>query len=157
MSDSLRPHGLQPSRLLCSWDSTGKNPGAGCQALLPGTFLTQGLDLHLSPLLNGQASFLPLCHLGAQECVYLSFNLLNLEASSFSTKKEMKIVPYHRSTWGLNKIVHIKGQATWLLHSHCWINACLIAPAREAHFLLVAATKCRSTLQSEILRYFFSS
>ena len=25
MSDSLRPHGLQPSRLLCLWDSPGKN------------------------------------------------------------------------------------------------------------------------------------
>ena len=98
MSDSLRPHGLQPSRLLCSWDSIGQNPGVGCHALLRGTFLTQGLDLHLSHLLNGQASFLPLCHLVAQECVYLSFNLLSLEATSLSTKKEMTIVPYHRST-----------------------------------------------------------
>ena len=26
----LRPHGLQPARLLCPWDSPGKNTGVGC-------------------------------------------------------------------------------------------------------------------------------
>ena len=30
----LRPHGLQPSRLLCPWDSPGKNTGVGCHFLL---------------------------------------------------------------------------------------------------------------------------
>ena len=34
MSDSVRPHGLQPSRLLCPWDSPGKNTGVGCHFLL---------------------------------------------------------------------------------------------------------------------------
>ena len=29
MSDPLRPHGLQPARLLCAWGSPGKNTGAG--------------------------------------------------------------------------------------------------------------------------------
>ena len=28
-SDSLQPHGLQPTRLLCPWDSQGKNTGVG--------------------------------------------------------------------------------------------------------------------------------
>ena len=30
LSDSLKPHGLQPTRLLHPWDSPGKNTGAGC-------------------------------------------------------------------------------------------------------------------------------
>ena len=30
----LWPHGLQPARLLCSWDSPGKNTGVGCHFLL---------------------------------------------------------------------------------------------------------------------------
>ena len=30
MSGSLRPFGLQPARLLCLWDSPGKNTGVGC-------------------------------------------------------------------------------------------------------------------------------
>ena len=34
MSYSLRPHGLQPTRLLCSWDFSGKSTGVGCHRLL---------------------------------------------------------------------------------------------------------------------------
>ena len=34
MSDSSRPHGLQPSRLLHSWDFPGKSTGVGCHCLL---------------------------------------------------------------------------------------------------------------------------
>ena len=34
MSDSVRPHELQPTRLLSPWDSPGKNTGAGCHFLL---------------------------------------------------------------------------------------------------------------------------
>jgi len=41
MSDSLRPHGLQPARLLCPWNSPGKNTGVGSLSLLQGIFATQ--------------------------------------------------------------------------------------------------------------------
>ena len=34
VSDSLRPHELWPTRLLCPWDFPGKNTGAGCHFLL---------------------------------------------------------------------------------------------------------------------------
>ena len=34
MSDSVQPHGQQPTRLLCAWDSLGKNTGVGCHFLL---------------------------------------------------------------------------------------------------------------------------
>ena len=34
MSDSVRPHRWQPTRLLCPWDSPGKNTGVGCHFLL---------------------------------------------------------------------------------------------------------------------------
>ena len=34
MSDSRRPHGLQPTRLPRPWDSPGKNTGVGCHFLL---------------------------------------------------------------------------------------------------------------------------
>ena len=36
----LKPHGLQPTRLLCPWDFPGKNTGVGCHFLLQGIFLT---------------------------------------------------------------------------------------------------------------------
>ena len=47
VSDSLRPHGLQPARLLCSWDSPGKNTGVGCHDFLQGIFLIQESNLGL--------------------------------------------------------------------------------------------------------------
>ena len=34
MSDSVRPHRRQPTRLPCSWDSPGKNTGVDCHCLL---------------------------------------------------------------------------------------------------------------------------
>ena len=59
VSDSLRPHGLQPARLLCPWASPGENPGVGCHALLQGLFLTQGLNSRLLRLLRWQCSLPP--------------------------------------------------------------------------------------------------
>ena len=47
MSDSLQPHGLSPARLLCPWDSPGKNTEMGCHFLLQGVFPTQGSNLDL--------------------------------------------------------------------------------------------------------------
>ena len=44
VSDSLQSCGLWLTRLLCLWDSPGKNTGVGCHALLQGIFLGQGLN-----------------------------------------------------------------------------------------------------------------
>ena len=43
-SNSLWPQGLQLARLLCPWDSPGKNTGVGCHALLQEIFSTQALN-----------------------------------------------------------------------------------------------------------------
>ena len=47
MYDSLRPHGLWPTRLPSPWDFPGKNTGVGCHFLLQEIFVTQGLNLGL--------------------------------------------------------------------------------------------------------------
>ena len=39
VSDPQRPHGLQPTRLLCTWDFPGKSTGVGCHCLLQGKSL----------------------------------------------------------------------------------------------------------------------
>ena len=54
----LRFYGLQPARLLCSWDSPGKNTGVGCH-VLQGLFLTRGLNPRRLCLLHYQAVFTP--------------------------------------------------------------------------------------------------
>ena len=41
MSDSLWPYGLYTTKLLCPWDSPGKNTGVDCNFLLQGIFPTQ--------------------------------------------------------------------------------------------------------------------
>ena len=38
------PHGLWPARILCPWDSPGKNTRMGCHALCQGIFPTYGLN-----------------------------------------------------------------------------------------------------------------
>ena len=57
-------HGLQPARLLCPWDSPGKNTGVGCRFLLQGIFPTQGLNQCLLHLLHEKAGSLPHAPLG---------------------------------------------------------------------------------------------
>ena len=47
VSDSLQPHGLKLVRLLCPWNSPGKDTGVGCHSLLQGIFPTQGSNLGL--------------------------------------------------------------------------------------------------------------
>ena len=56
VSDSFQPHGQYPTRLLCPWDSPGKNTGVGCRFLLQGVFPIQGSNLPLwrSPALAGR-------------------------------------------------------------------------------------------------------
>ena len=67
VSDSLWPHGLQSTRLLCPWNSPGKNTGAGCHCQVDptsGVLPDPGIKPESleSPALAGR--FLPLCHLG---------------------------------------------------------------------------------------------
>ena len=71
----LWPHGLQPARLLCPWDSPGKNTGAGCHFLPQGIFLTQGLNPG-SPTL--QADSLPSEPPGKHTCQCYSINMSHL-------------------------------------------------------------------------------
>ena len=69
-SDSYRPHGLQPTRLLRPWDFPGKNTGLGCHCLLQrdlqryAYILTSFKIYHLS-------TYLP-------TCIYLIIIYLNI-------------------------------------------------------------------------------
>ena len=51
---------IPPARLLCPWDSPGKNTGVGRRAILQGIFLTRGSNPHLLCLLHWQAGSFPL-------------------------------------------------------------------------------------------------
>ena len=74
VSDSLWPHGPQPARLLCPWDSPRQEHLSGVPFPTPGIFLTQEWKLRLFCLLHWQAGSLPLNHLGSP----LQFLLVNI-------------------------------------------------------------------------------
>ena len=57
VSNSLWPHGLQLSSLLCLWDFPSKNTGVGCHFLLQGIFFRYS---KLSPLTSSKSQT-PLC------------------------------------------------------------------------------------------------
>ena len=72
----VRPHGLQPTRLLYPRDFPGKNGGVGCYFLLQGTFSTKGSDPHL----QWQVDSSPLHHWGSPEsfCVKILSVIIEL-------------------------------------------------------------------------------
>ena len=72
ISDSLQPHGLQPTMMPCPWNFLGKNTGVGCHFLIQGIFLTQGSNLGLLYLLHWQTNPLPLSHLGSYSILLAS-------------------------------------------------------------------------------------
>ena len=78
VSNSLRPHELWPARLLCPWNSPGKNTGVGCHFLLQGIFPTQGSYLRLLHLLHRQVDSLPSQPLN-KAVVYLRHCQTNLQ------------------------------------------------------------------------------
>ena len=47
VSDSKRPPGLQPARILCPWDFPGKSTGVECHRLLRGMYCShQSITIH---------------------------------------------------------------------------------------------------------------
>ena len=59
---------LITARLLCPWNSVGKNTGVDSHSLQR-IFLTQGLNLCLLHLLHWQVDSLPLSHLGSRNTI----------------------------------------------------------------------------------------
>ena len=80
VSDSLRPHGLQPARPLCPWNSPGKNTGLGRLSLLQ-IFPTQGLKLGL---LHCKLILYHLSYHGSPASALMQSKETNLLSKSFS-------------------------------------------------------------------------
>ena len=99
-------HGLQPTRLLCPWDSPGKNIGVGSHFLLQGIFPILGSNPRLLCLLYWQADSLPLVPLEPTMVytllLYLCLSsLLGLKAPLRArTKLCISILPAYIGTQG---------------------------------------------------------
>ena len=63
LTDSLRPHGLFPTRFLCPWDFPGKHPGRGCNFPSLGDLPKPGMEF-TSPVLAWLSRYKFLTSLG---------------------------------------------------------------------------------------------
>ena len=106
MYDSLHPFRIQPTRLLCPWDSPGKNTGVGCHALLQGIYPTQGSNpglLHCSRILYRQShqgvcvkNYLQMIELCLHFCVFSIFSIMCKFILYFEIKKTCRQKTYKK-------------------------------------------------------------
>ena len=119
MSDSVTPW-TAAHRLLCPWDSPGKNTGVGCHFLLQGIFLTQGSNSHLLGLLHWQVDSLSLA-LPAKPHILLCclFPLCHCLPTKIHLVKAMvfPVVTYGCESWTIKKVKHRRINASELW---CW-------------------------------------
>ena len=104
-SNSFRLHGLQPTRLLCPWNSPGKNTGVGSHSLLQRIFPTQGSNPGL--LRCRQILY----HLSHHALLFL--NKINSSQALLPVKQEeLRMLQGHHSTHNttLKKIQKLKLQ-----------------------------------------------
>ena len=86
VSNSLRPHGLQPTRPLHPWDCLSKNTGVDCHFLLRRIFLTQGPN---TCLLHCRWILYCLIHEGSWFCTsWLSIHKINISSVNVNLEKD---------------------------------------------------------------------
>ena len=87
VSDSVRPHGLQPTRLLRPWDFPGKSPGVGCHCLLwtKATGKLQKPIWDKTVFVQSTKLYLTLCD--HKECNTLGFPVLHYLQGKISPSK----------------------------------------------------------------------
>ena len=107
MFQPVWPHRQWPGRLLCPWDSPGKNTGVGCHFLLQRIFPTQGLNPDLL------------------HCRQIPSHLSHQGSPMFGTQQMSIWSP----GWRLCAYEVIVAQGRWILIlSFLWILACLSKP-----------------------------
>ena len=92
VSNSLWPHGLWSTKLLCTWNSPGKNTGVGCHAPLHGIFPTQGSNSHLLCLLHWQAGLLSVAPpRNSKAFIFLSIFIRISKQSKWSNRQRINL------------------------------------------------------------------
>ena len=101
MSDSVQPHRWQPTRLLCPWDSPGKNTGVGCHFLLQ---CVKNEVTQSSPTLSDPMDCSPP---GSSVPGILQARVLEWGAISFSfcCWQQKAILGFYRISWKVIKLV----------------------------------------------------
>ena len=105
-SDSLRPYGLQPARLLFPWNIPSQNIRMGCHFLLQRICPIQGLNPGLLPR---QAGSLPLSCQEAQIDLQSQQNIQTTSQLNHYTrikhKQEIRFLKNHKTTLQTSKCI----------------------------------------------------
>ena len=138
MSNSLQPHGLQPTRLLCPWDFPGKNTGVSCHFLFQGTFLTQGSNPGLLPC----RQILYCLSQSASPQITQGTTKINSDPNSVSSVQLLSrvwlcVTPAHQASlsiansWGLLKLMSIESvmPSNRLILCHPLLHLPLVFPS----------------------------
>ena len=126
---TLQSHGLQPVRLLCPWNSPGKNTGVDSHALHQGIFPTQGLNLSPLSLLHWQ--------LGSLRLVSPGKPIIILNGGDFLPWRQRYVPRYQQWIFRGSRIKWVGYFTNWLFkgyitsvweegemlrHLHTWFN-----------------------------------
>ena len=160
MSDSSRPHGLQPTRLLRPWDFPGKSTGVGCRCLL---------HVYISAAAKSLQSCLTLCDpidgspWGSPIPGILQARTLEWVAISFSNTWKWKVkvtslsrVQFLATPWTTaHQALHqwdFPGKSTGV-GCHCLLRCVYIAPG-NSNFRTTSIENINKILfNSKILRF----
>ena len=118
MYESLEPHGLKPTRLLCPGNFPGKNTEVGCCFLIQGIFLTQGSNLAVLYLLHWQVDSWPRAAWEAHVNGLVSVKLVHFKQTVFPL---LFILPclgtFHYFIQNVLKCL-----VAWSSHAPLWVN-----------------------------------
>ena len=108
VSDSLRPHGLQPTRLLHPWDFPGKSTGVGCHCLL----CQRALGISKLEIANWQLRF-------TKDWQILSYSMVGQRMLFLEFKKFL----FYIGTYLINHVVLVSGvqQRDSVIHIYLFI------------------------------------
>ena len=110
---TLRPHGLQPARLLCPWNFPGMNTGVGCHALLQEIFPTQGSK---PGLLHCRQIFYCLSHQAlAQYSMARSTHFEGQKYIQFSSVQSLSHVRLFETPWTAARQASLSITYSWSL------------------------------------------
>ena len=113
------PMDCSMGRLLCPWDSSGKNTWMGCHFLLQGIVPTQGYNLYL---LHWQVDSLQLSHLGSSlwglPWIYLlwlicKFKVNNLPHAALHKCQALAALPYKSCVDLTGHKISCRAQGRW--------------------------------------------
>ena len=141
---TLWPHGLQPTRLLCPWDSPGKNIGVSCHALLHGIFPTQGSNPRL------------LCLLHCRQILYCwSIREDNSLPTGIHQREECPVSAPSSPTLEGQYWAHYRSPGKGSGHPAVWVEVMILMRGRPGSRKLAAIYLQLFLLVSKILWFFF--